>query len=174
MVAEWSAFARPLGITHQLALPLRVGNGIEAYVVSRPDDDHDEADAQLATLVLPAPATLVRQYRALEGVPEWQGDRVRGTGLTEREVAVLELLGTGLTAQAIARRLHTSPRTVDEHLEHLYRQLGVRDRLMAVQRARDAGLLPGPPSAADDAGARTSSADPLTPQRDHLPDRARR
>ncbi len=30
MCAEWSAFARPFGITHQLALPLRAGEGIEA------------------------------------------------------------------------------------------------------------------------------------------------
>jgi hypothetical protein len=54
MCAEWSAFARPFGITHQLALPLRVGEGIEAYVVSRPDDDYDDADTDLATLVVPA------------------------------------------------------------------------------------------------------------------------
>ena len=145
MVAEWSVFARPFGITHQLALPLRVGAGIEAYVVSRPDDDYDDADAQLATLVRPALAALVRQYRVLEDVPEWQYDCARGTGLTDREFAVLKLLGAGFTAQAIARRLNTSPRTVHKHLEHLYRKLGVRDRLMAVQRARDAGLLATPP-----------------------------
>ena len=156
MVAEWSAFARPFGITHQLALPLRVGGGIEAYVVSRPDDDYGDSDARLATLVRPALAALVRQYRVLGDVPEWQYDCVRGTGLTEREFAVLTLLGAGLTAQAIARRLDTSPRTVHKHLEHLYRKLGVRDRLMAVQRARDAGLLARPP----EPGGRRGTTDP--------------
>jgi DNA-binding CsgD family transcriptional regulator len=145
MCAEWSAFARPFGITHQLALPLRVGKGVEAYVVSRPDDDYDDADTDLATLVLPALAALVRQHRVLHDVPEEQCDRVRDRRLTEREFAVLTLLGEGLTAQAIARRLDASPRTVHKHLEHLYRKLGVRDRLMAVQQARDAGLLPTPP-----------------------------
>jgi DNA-binding CsgD family transcriptional regulator len=170
MVAEWSAFARPFGITHQLALPLRVGDGIEAYVVSRPDDDYDDADAQLASLVRPALAALVRQYRVLDDVPEWRYDCVRGTGLTAREFAVLELLGAGLTAQAMARRLHTSPRTVHKHLEHLYRKLGVRDRLMAVQRARDAGLLATPP----ERGGRRGTTDPtlLIPSPrsgDHLP-----
>ena len=139
--AEWSEFARPFGITHQLALPLRVGAGVEAYVVSRPDDDYADTDAELATLVLPALAALVRQHRVLRDVPEWQDDRVRDRRLTDRELAVLTLLGAGLTAGAIARRLDTSPRTVHKHLEHLYRKLGVRDRLMAVQRARDAGLL---------------------------------
>jgi DNA-binding CsgD family transcriptional regulator len=144
MAAEWSAFARPLGITHQLALPLRVGDGLQAYVVSRPDDDYGPADADLANVVRPAVAALVRQHRVLQAVPEGQYERVRGARLTDRECAVLTLLGAGLTAQAIARRLHTSPRTVHKHLEHLYRKLGVRDRLMAVQRARDAGLLATP------------------------------
>jgi DNA-binding CsgD family transcriptional regulator len=170
MCAQWSAFARPFGITHQLALPLRVGAGIEAYVVSRPDDDYDDADADLATLVRPALAALVRQHRVLSGLPEEQVDRVRGRRLTEREFAVLTLLGAGLTAQAIARRLNSSPRTVHKHLEHLYRKLGVRDRLMAVQRARDAGLLATPPGC----GGRRGTADPtaLVPSPrsgEHLP-----
>jgi DNA-binding CsgD family transcriptional regulator len=154
--AEWSAFARPFGITHQLALPLRVGQGIESYVVSRPDDDYDDADADLAALVVPALAALVRQHRVLRNVPAEQYDCAYGIRLTRREFAVLRLLGEGLTAQAIARRLRTSPRTVHKHLEHLYRKLGVRDRLMAVQRARDAGLLTVPP----EPGGRRGTPDP--------------
>ena len=156
MCTEWSEFARPFGITHQLALPLRVGAGVEAYVVSRPDDDYADADAELATLVLPALAALVRQHRVLRDVPAEQYDCAYGIRLTRREFAVLRLLGEGLTAQAIARRLRTSPRTVHKHLEHLYRKLGVRDRLMAVQRARDAGLLTVPP----EPGGRRATPDP--------------
>jgi DNA-binding CsgD family transcriptional regulator len=170
MCAQWSAFARPFGITHQLALPLRVGAGIEAYVVSRPDDDYDDADADLATLVLPALAALVRQHRVLSGLPESQVDRVRGRRLTEREFAVLTLLGAGLTAQAIARRLNSSPRTVHKHLEHLYRKLGVRDRLMAVQRARDAGLLATPPQGGGGRGTADRTALVPSPRSgEHLP-----
>jgi DNA-binding CsgD family transcriptional regulator len=165
MRAEWSAFARPLGITHQLALPLRVGDGIEAYVVSRPDDDYGDADAGLATLLLPALTAIVRQHRVLQDVPEWHYDRARSTRLTDREFAVLTLLGDGLTAQAIARRLDTSPRTVHKHLEHLYRKLGVRDRLMAVQRARDVGLLATPPRAGGRRGAPRPTLR-ITPPRD--------
>ncbi|MGY1698147.1 response regulator transcription factor [Geodermatophilus sp. SYSU D00766] len=154
MVAEWSAFARPLGIPHQLSLPLWVGTGIEAYVLSRPDDDYTDDDAELAGLVLPVLAVLARQARVLADAPPWRCERARDTGLTEREFAVLTLLGAGLTAAAIARRLHTSPRTVHKHLEHVYRKLGVRDRLMAVQRARDTGLLATPtaPARAADPG----------------------
>ena len=175
MCAQWSAFARPFGITHQLALPLHVGRGVEAYVVSRPDDDYDDADAELATLVLPALTALVRQHRVLRDVPEERYDRVRSSRLTDREFAVLTLLGAGLTAQAIARRLNTSPRTVHKHLEHLYRKLGVRDRLMAVQRARDAGLLAGPPECGGRRGTTELSLLRPSPRSgDHLPAAARR
>ncbi len=170
MVAEWSAFARPLGITHQLSLPLRVGDGIEGYVLCRPDDDFGDADAELAGLVLPALSALFRQSRAVHGAPDWQRARARDAGLTEREFAVLTLLGGGLTAAAIARRLQTSPRTVHKHLEHLYRKLGVRDRLMAVQRARDTGLLAAP--AGPGVRGLTKGAGPLIPSPrsgDHAP-----
>ncbi|MGY1650303.1 response regulator transcription factor [Geodermatophilus sp. SYSU D01119] len=159
MAAEWSEFARHFGITHQLSLPVRVGDGIEAYVVSRPDDDYGDADVELAGLVLPALAVLLAQHRALHGAAEEHRAHGRDLGLTEREFAVLRLLGAGLTAQAIAHRLHTSPRTVHKHLEHLYRKLGVRDRLMAVQRARDAGLLAAPP----EPGGRTGATRPPPP-----------
>ncbi len=141
MAAAWSEFARPLGIAHQLSMPLRVDHGIEGYVVCRPDDDYTDADVELADSVLRALAAVFRQHRVVDGAPAGVADDL---GLTERELAVLVLLGEGLTALAIARRLQTSPRTVQKHLEHVYRKLGVRDRLMAVQRAREAGLLGRP------------------------------
>jgi DNA-binding NarL/FixJ family response regulator len=61
--------------------------------------------------------------------------------LTERELAVLHLLVEGCTAVAMAHRLGISVRTVQKHLEHVYRKLGVTDRLRAVLAAQRAGLL---------------------------------
>jgi DNA-binding NarL/FixJ family response regulator len=61
--------------------------------------------------------------------------------LTEREAAVLLQLVEGCTAVAIAHRLGISVRTVQKHLEHLYRKLGVGDRLQAVLVAQRTGLL---------------------------------
>ena len=75
--------------------------------------------------------------RAEAAVPSRNG----GRGPTRRERAVLELLADGLTAEAIARQLGISPRTVHHHLEHLYRKLGTRDRLVTVRRAEALGLL---------------------------------
>ncbi|WP_246078594.1 helix-turn-helix transcriptional regulator [Modestobacter excelsi] len=184
MVEEWTAFARPFGITHQLALPLVMEEGVEAYVLSRPDDDYDDADADLAALVLPALSALFRQRVVLETVSAARYDPVRSFGLTERELAVLALLGDGLTAVAMARRLRTSPRTVHKHLERLYRKLGVRDRLMAVQRAREAGILAAPRERDDrlttrsgtrpgrrTPSTRTASRSPIALDDDPVPDR---
>ncbi|MFJ9323925.1 response regulator transcription factor [Streptomyces globisporus] len=43
----------------------------------------------------------------------------------------------------IGGRLGISPRTVHKHLNALYRKLGAADRLSAVLRAQDPGLLTG-------------------------------
>ena len=61
--------------------------------------------------------------------------------LTDRELAVLHLLVEGCTAVAMAHRLGISVRTVQKHLEHVYRKLGVCDRLRAVLAAQRSGLL---------------------------------
>ena len=79
---------------------------------------------------------------------QWPGgehDGVAPPGLTRRQLEVVELLGMGLTVQAIAHRLNLSPRTVGKHLERVYRRLGTSDRLMTVMRAHHYGLLREPP-----------------------------
>ena len=64
-------------------------------------------------------------------------------GLTPREVQILELLATGLTATAIGHVCRISPRTVRKHLENIYAKLGCHDRLMAVRRTTEL-CLSGP------------------------------
>ncbi|MEU7529111.1 LuxR C-terminal-related transcriptional regulator [Saccharothrix sp. NPDC042600] len=70
----------------------------------------------------------------------WAGT-VPDHGLTEREHKVLTVLAQGLTAEAIARRMDISPRTVHRHLQNVYRKLGTTDRLSTVLRAQSMGLL---------------------------------
>jgi DNA-binding NarL/FixJ family response regulator len=65
-------------------------------------------------------------------------------GLTEREVAVLQLLADGLQNKQIAARLGISPRTVDRHCDSIYAKLGVRSRTEAVVRAIATGLVGAP------------------------------
>ena len=61
--------------------------------------------------------------------------------LSPREREVLELIAEGLSAPAIARRLHVSPATVKTHLQSLYEKLRVSDRAAAVASAMRNGLL---------------------------------
>ena len=57
-----------------------------------------------------------------------------------RETDVFRLLATGLTAHAVVRQLGIREATVRKHLERAYAKLGSRDRLGAVQLARQNGL----------------------------------
>jgi DNA-binding NarL/FixJ family response regulator len=54
-----------------------------------------------------------------------------GPGLTERERAVLTLVGTGLPNKLIAARLGISEKTVKAHLTSVFRAIGVTDRTQA-------------------------------------------
>jgi DNA-binding CsgD family transcriptional regulator len=60
---------------------------------------------------------------------------VEALGLTRRQTQVLALVARGDTDIQVGRRLGISPRTVDKHLEHIYRALGVATRTAAVARA---------------------------------------
>ena len=55
---------------------------------------------------------------------------------------MLELLPTHLTEAQMAEQLFVSRNTVKTHLKGVYRKLEVSSRAEAVDRARDAGLLP--------------------------------
>jgi DNA-binding NarL/FixJ family response regulator len=61
--------------------------------------------------------------------------------VTQREREVLLALAGGLSAQQIARQLSIRPGTVRKHLEHVYAKLECHDRLTAVNKARDLGVL---------------------------------
>src|SRR5271165_774962 len=68
-------------------------------------------------------------------------DPAPALGLTDRERSVLELMADGATNPEIALELHLSRHTVKEHTSSVYRKLGVRNRIEAVQRAQRLGLL---------------------------------
>jgi DNA-binding CsgD family transcriptional regulator len=61
--------------------------------------------------------------------------RMAAFGLTSREGEILLAAAHGLAETAIAARLAISPRTVNKHLEHVYRKLEVTGRRQAVAAA---------------------------------------
>jgi HD-GYP domain-containing protein (c-di-GMP phosphodiesterase class II) len=62
-------------------------------------------------------------------------------GLTWREVEVLALLARGHTNKEIARRLGVTPKTVSNHVEHVYTKLDVGSRAAATLFATQHGLV---------------------------------
>ncbi|WP_373138241.1 LuxR C-terminal-related transcriptional regulator [Mycobacterium marinum] len=68
--------------------------------------------------------------------------------LTPREIDVLRLITRGHTNKEIAAALTMSPKTVEHHTSHIYRKLGVRGRIEAINHANEHHLLDEPPDAA--------------------------
>lgn len=62
--------------------------------------------------------------------------------LTERELAVLELVAEGLSNSEIAERLVVTVGTVKKHINNIFRKLHVGSRTQAVARSRSLRLLP--------------------------------
>jgi LuxR family maltose regulon positive regulatory protein len=61
--------------------------------------------------------------------------------LTERELAVVRLLPTGLSTREIGRELYVSVATIRSHVQAIYRKLEVTTRAEAVAHARGLGLI---------------------------------
>jgi DNA-binding NarL/FixJ family response regulator len=60
--------------------------------------------------------------------------------LTTRERDILDLIAQGHSNAKIARRLYLSPKTVGNHISHIFTKLQVADRAQAIIRAREAGM----------------------------------
>ena len=68
--------------------------------------------------------------------------RLKALGITPRELQILEAMAAGLSNQEIATQLHVSENTVKTHASRLFDKLDARRRTQAVQRAKEAGLIP--------------------------------
>ena len=61
--------------------------------------------------------------------------------LTEREMEVLRYIAEGCSNPEIASRLYISPNTLKAHSHNIFMKLNVHNRLQAVNRARELGLI---------------------------------
>jgi DNA-binding NarL/FixJ family response regulator len=60
--------------------------------------------------------------------------------LTAREREILDLIARGHGNAEIASRLFLSPKTVRNHISHIFSKLQIADRAQAIVRAREAGM----------------------------------
>lgn len=94
-----------------------------------PGADPSQLTAAYLAEIIPAPKVLMSSPALLV----WQGETVReavGTppDLTRREREVLDWLQQGKTGPEIAMILDCAVRTVEKHIQNLYRKLDIRDR----------------------------------------------
>ena len=70
------------------------------------------------------------------------GAQLARLGITPRELEILEAMAAGHSNREIAERLFVSENTVKTHAARLFDKLSARRRTQAVQRAKEAGLIP--------------------------------
>jgi NarL family two-component system response regulator LiaR len=68
--------------------------------------------------------------------------RVGELGITPRELEILEAMAAGLSNREIGERLFVSENTVKTHAARLFSKLDASRRTQAVQKAKEAGLIP--------------------------------
>jgi DNA-binding CsgD family transcriptional regulator len=125
--------AQKVGVDQMLATALKPGSVHVCISLNRVGFDFAPTAVDLLTWLRPL---LTRRVARLAA---GQASLACGTAspqLTERQQQVLRLVADGLTDVAIGHRLGCSPRTVDKHLEHIYRRLGVSCRTAAIAAVR--------------------------------------
>ena len=83
---------------------------------------------------------IARRLMSFFSVPEAASPEENFPELTSREREILDLIARGHTNTKIAARLFVSPKTVGNHISHIFTKLQVADRAHAIIRAREAGL----------------------------------
>jgi DNA-binding NarL/FixJ family response regulator len=92
-----------------------------------------------------SPTIADRAFRGLSKQTQANQEAAKVTeSFTKRERDVLALLAEGHSAKRIGRRLGISQGTVNTHLGHIYRRLGVNNRVSAVWEAVRLGMVPPP------------------------------
>jgi HD-GYP domain-containing protein (c-di-GMP phosphodiesterase class II) len=132
-----------------ISRPARILGAADAYQAMRePRPYRSERSADEAAAELRGDVKAGRlDAGAVDAVLGAAGHRVsrrRGgpAGLTAREVEVLRLLARGLSNKEIAERLVISPKTVGNHIEHIYAKIDASTRAAASLFAMRHGLLP--------------------------------
>jgi DNA-binding CsgD family transcriptional regulator len=69
-------------------------------------------------------------------------EELKRTGLSKRELEVLEFMARGLSNKEIAEKLFVSENTVKTHASRLFEKLDVKRRTQAIEKAKRLILIP--------------------------------
>jgi DNA-binding CsgD family transcriptional regulator len=139
LAGDWRAAAcawERIGMPYEQALALAEG----------PEDALRAALIVLDRLGAGPLAAIVRRRlreRGARGIPRGPNEATRASpsGLTTKELQVLQLLAQGCTNAQLARRLHRSTKTIDHHVGAILEKLGVHSRTEAVATALARGMV---------------------------------
>jgi DNA-binding CsgD family transcriptional regulator len=133
-----------LGMDHVATLPVHGSpDGFELFYLAKTGDDFSDDAIDFLAAVQPLVISLCDLVESALRATATRS-ATDAPRLTEKERETLHLLAKGLKASAIARASSCSERTVHHRLGRLYAKLGVSDRLSAVVRAIELGLVARP------------------------------
>ncbi|WP_149256890.1 AAA family ATPase [Actinomadura sp. K4S16] len=150
-LAAWDEAAaawRDLGNRHETAVVLAEAAAVALASNNRPGARSRLREARaLAADLGAAPLRARIDDLAARGrlTAAESGTSDRAFGLTPRELDVLRLLAGGRTNHQIATELFISANTVATHVTRILTKLGAASRTQAAAKARESGLLEGPP-----------------------------
>ena len=131
---------KPMGVRHQLVLPLSVPNHVAGVTISRGSDFTDD-ELLLAQLLsrhialAHVNAQNVTALRILRENPMPALESLVRLGLTPREAEVAQWLIEGKRDSEIADILRISPRSVNKHVQQILSKLNVETRTAAAMEA---------------------------------------
>jgi DNA-binding CsgD family transcriptional regulator len=138
-------FYAPIGVEYQISFALpSAGEEILAIAMSRRETDFTDDERELLSVARPHLIQIYRnalQHTAITSGPATLSrpppdqNTLEGLGLTPAQAKVLGLIVSGQSTGDIAGELRISERTVQKHLQGVYRRLGVSDRSGAIYRA---------------------------------------
>ena len=141
----WSALlwgaAENLPESRSVPIPQALSEGARAVVRTHLGELAFEKALAYGRTMTPVQA--LAAHRALPTQTALQAKRSPAfpSGLTAREVEVLQLVAAGLTDAQVAERLVISVRTVNTHLTSIYNKLGVSSRAAATRLAVERHLI---------------------------------
>jgi DNA-binding CsgD family transcriptional regulator len=130
-------FYRRRGVDYQTTIMMPApGGGLIAVALNRQRHDFSDEDLKLFDLLRVHVGQAAAIALLTQPVPAAEPDAVASPLLTPRQARILQLVADGQSDRGIARTLGISTRTVQAHLQHIYRTLDVTSRTEAVARLR--------------------------------------
>ncbi len=131
----------------------QLGKGIKVIVLTTFDDDETIFEGLRAGAVgyllkdvsseklVEAIQAVVSEFSRISKPARRQKEENIPDPLSAREIEILRIVATGASNKEIADQLFISEGTVKNHLSSILSKLGVRDRMQAILKAREYGII---------------------------------